>query len=144
MIQFKSGDIFESKSQTLVNPVNLQGVMGAGLALDFKQRYPSMFEHYKKVCDDKKFYLGTLLIWRGPEKWVLNFPTKVEWRRSSGLEIIEAGLQKFVQSYQAQKITSIAFPMLGCGYGGLSWETQVMPMMEEYLSDLPIPVELYI
>lgn len=143
MITYLKGDIFKSPAQVLVNTVNTVGVMGKGVALEFKKQYPDMFKTYERVCSEKKLDIGKLMLWRGSDKWVLLFPTKKHWRNPSKLEYIEAGLQKFVATYAEKGITSIAFPRLGCGNGGLDWEL-VRPMMEQYLKRLPIPVYIYV
>ena len=143
MITYLKGDIFSSPAQVLVNTVNTVGVMGKGVALEFKKRYPAMFKSYERVCDEKQLEIGKLLLWKGPEKWVLMFPTKKHWRSPSKLEYIEAGLQKFADTYVEKGIASIAFPRLGCGNGGLDWE-EVRPLMERYLERLSIPVYVYV
>lgn len=135
MVKIERGKtIFESSAQTLVNTVNCVGVMGKGLALEFKNRYPEMFDKYKSFCDKGVFKPGVLWIYKAPDgKWVLNFPTKVDWKNPSELEYIEAGLKKFVEIWKEKEITSIAFPLLGCTNGGLDPEV-VIPVMEKYLS----------
>lgn len=89
----------DSTAQTLVNTLNCVGVMGKGVAKEFKERDPEMFRAYKKICDAKLLAPGKLWLWRGRHGLVLNFPTKLHWRNPSRLEWIEAGLQKFVKSY---------------------------------------------
>lgn len=126
----------------MVNTVNCVGVMGKGIAKAFKQREPHMFAEYKQICDRRLLEPGKLWLWRGSERWILNFPTKVHWRNPSRIEWIEAGLEKFVGTYEAQGVTDISFPKLGCGNGGLDWD-EVRPLMERYLSDLPIPVFIH-
>lgn len=143
MIEYVKGDIFNSPAQVIVNPVNTVGVMGKGLALSFKQRYPEMFDSYKKICEKKQFFIGKLLLYYAPDHWVLLFPTKEHWRYPSKLEYIEKGLIKFVQQFAEKNITSIAFPKLGCGNGELNWK-DVKPMMENYLNNLPIDVYIYL
>ncbi len=143
-ITYTSGDIFESDMQVLVNPVNTVGVMGKGLAKQFKIKYPKMFVDYKQACDEEAFTIGQLHLYHTDTKWILNFPTKTHWRAKSKLEYIEAGLQQFIGIYKDKDIKSIAFPMLGCGLGGLDWVNQVRPLMEQYLSDLDIPIEIYV
>jgi hypothetical protein len=88
--------------------------------------------------------VGKLYVYRTPNKIVVNFPTKKSWRQPSRLEYIEAGLQKFIDSYALYGISSVSFPQLGCGNGELDWESQVRPIMEHYLKDLPIPVYIHI
>lgn len=85
---------------------------------------------------------GKLWLWRGSERWVLNFPTKIHWCDPAQIEWIEQGLLKFVTEYANRGITSVAFPRLGCGNGGLDWD-DVQPMMKHFLSPLPIPVFIY-
>lgn len=143
MISTSNGNLFTSSAQVLVNPVNTVGVMGKGLALDFKRRYPAMFEQYRFLCQHNQFNVGQLWLYRAPDRWILNFPTKTDWRQPAKLEYIEAGLSKFVATYQDKNITSIAFPQLGSGNGGLDWATMVSPLMEHYLSALPIVVEIH-
>lgn len=143
MITYTTGDIFTSHMQVLVNPVNTVGVMGKGLAKQFKIRFPLMFEAYKVACDSQDLAIGRLHLYQADDKWVLNFPTKAHWRAQSRLEYIEAGLERFIKIYREEGIHSIAFPMLGCGLGGLDWEIEVKPLMERYLKDLDIPIEIY-
>ncbi len=143
MLQCTADSLFVSPAQTLVNTVNTVGVMGKGIAREFRRRYPQMFGRYKDYCDRGKLEVGQLYLYRTPNKWVLNFPTKKHWRGKSQLEWIEAGLQKFVDSYESRGITSVSFPQLGCGNGGLLWR-DVGPVMESYLGGLPIPVLIHI
>ena len=142
MIRYLDGDIFSSPAQTIVNTVNTVGVMGKGIALEFKKRYPSMFESYKIACEKKRLKTGRLMLFYEADHWVLNFPTKEHWRAPSKLEYIEQGLNKFIEIYAEYGITSIAFPKLGCGNGELDWN-DVKPLMEKYLKDLPIDIYIY-
>ena len=142
MLTYKRTSLLEANSQTLVNTVNCVGVMGKGIAKAFKEREPNMFVAYKRICDQKLLEPGKLWLWRGSEQWILNFPTKMHWRSPSRMEWIEAGLDKFVRTYESQGITEIAFPKLGCGNGNLDWK-DVRPLMERYLSDLPIPIFIH-
>lgn len=144
MLKYVEGDIFTSPAQVLVNAVNTVGVMGKGIALSFKKKYPEMFMAYQKACKNNQFTIGHLMLWHGPDHWVLNFPTKEHWRDPSKVEYIERGLITFTKGYAAQKITSIAFPKLGCGYGGLDWNQVVKPLMEHYLKELPIDIYVYL
>ncbi|MCK9914717.1 macro domain-containing protein [Microbacteriaceae bacterium K1510] len=132
----------ESSAQTLVNTVNCVGVMGKGVAREFKERDPQMFASYKHICDKKLLAPGKLWLWRGADYWTLNFPTKIHWRNPSKLEWIEAGLQKFVDAHEGQGIREISFPRLGCGNGGLDWN-DVRPLMERYLAQLKIEVYIH-
>jgi len=135
-------NIFDSPMQTIVNPVNISGVMGAGLAAQFKARYPDMFEEYRLLCRRKKFKIGMLFLYPAPDYWILNFPVKKHWKQPSRIEYIEAGLKKLVDKYHEKGITGISFPMLGCGLGRLKWET-VKPILISYLSKINIPVLIH-
>lgn len=143
MITYLEGDIFSSPAQVIVNAVNTVGVMGKGIALAFKNRYPKMFEVYKDACEKKKFQMGKLMLCHAPDHLILLFPTKENWRNPSKLEYIEKGLDRFVKNYAEKNISSIAFPKLGCGNGELKWE-DVKPLMEKYLKPLPIDVYIYL
>lgn len=143
MIEYVEGDIFSSPAQVLVNTVNTVGVMGKGLALSFKKRYPKMFDSYRKACEKHQFNIGKLMLYYAPDHWILLFPTKVNWRNPSKIEYLEEGLKKFVNTYSDKGITSIAFPKLGCGNGELSWN-DVKPVMERYLKSLPITIYIYV
>jgi len=144
MITYVNGNLFDSEAQVLVNAVNTVGVMGKGIAKAFKDRYPEMFRQYRDLCKQERFDVGMLWIYKSPDKWILNFPTKKHWRSKSKLEYVESGLQKFVEIYESENIESVAFPQLGCGLGGLNWETEVQPLMENYLSDLPTDIYIHI
>lgn len=142
MLRFVNTSLLESRAQTVVNTVNTVGVMGKGLAAEFKQRSPDMFKQYKYWCEQNQLDVGKLWLWKRTSQWILNFPTKRHWRNPSKLEYIEAGLRKFVATYEEQGITEISFPRLGCGNGGLDWE-EVRPLMEKYLGPLPILVFIH-
>lgn len=142
MLTYHRTSLLESQAQTIVNTVNTVGVMGKGLAHELKKRHPVMFKAYKKICDERLLDIGKLWLWRNSEQWVLNFPTKNNWRNPSKVEFIEAGLKKFVENFERQGIREIAFPRLGCGNGGLDWEV-VRPLMHKYLNDLPIRVYIH-
>jgi O-acetyl-ADP-ribose deacetylase (regulator of RNase III) len=144
MINYVDSNLFQSPAKVLVNAVNTVGVMGKGIALRFKQTYPDMFKAYQRLCESDQFDIGQLWLYKTPDKWILNFPTKKHWRQKSRAEYIDMGLQKFVSTYNEQGITSISFPLLGCGAGGLDWQTQVQPLMEKYLRDLPITIYIHL
>jgi O-acetyl-ADP-ribose deacetylase (regulator of RNase III) len=144
MITYVIGDLFHSPAKVLVNTVNTEGVMGKGIAKDFKTIFPEMFLAYQTLCEKKRIDIGKLHLWRGTNKWVLNFPTKKRWRYPSKPEYIEAGLKMFVSGYTRHAISTIAFPQLGCGHGELDWEKQVRPLMEKYLGKLPIEVFIHL
>lgn len=137
------GDLFASKAQTLVNTVNCVGVMGKGVALEFKRRIPGLFDDYAARCAAKRVHLGEPYLYEDVTGGkVVNFPTKDHWRSPSRLSDIERGLDHFVSQYQVWGITSIAFPPLGCGNGGLLW-SDVGPLMYRKLHHLPITIEVY-
>ncbi len=142
MIKYVSGDIFNSDCQTLVNPVNTVGVMGAGLARKFAQRYPEMGNTHMRLGAAGMLKIGRLWGYKYSDKRVLCFPTKRHWRDPSKLEYIEAGLHDLVKTYKTRGITSIAFPKLGCGLGGLDWNN-VGALMERYLGPIELDVHIY-
>ena len=144
MITYVDFSLFESPAKVLVNTVNTVGVMGKGIAKDFKSLYPDMFSRYQRLCEEHMFNIGQLWLYKTPHKWVLNFPTKKHWRYPSKPEYVEAGLEKFARIYQDARITSISFPQLGCGNGGLDWSTQVKPLMERHLKSLPIEIFVHL
>ena len=144
MITYVDFSLFDSPAKVLVNTVNTVGVMGKGIAKEFKGIYPDMFTEYQQLCEDGALDIGKLWVYKTSHKWVLNFPTKKHWRSPSKQEYLEAGLQKFAQVYQEARITSISFPQLGCGNGELDWETQSKPLMEEYLKGLPIEIFIHV
>lgn len=125
-----------------MNTVNVVGVMGKGIALEFKERYPDMYKAYKKLCDNHSLDVGKLHLWRAVDHWVLNFPTKTTWRQPSKLDYVESGLEAFRRSYKQMGISSVSFPPLGCGNGNLDWG-DVRPLMEHYLNSLDIPVYVH-
>lgn len=144
-ITFKKGNIFSSDKQTIVNTINCVGVMGKGVALGFRLRYPEMYEKYKEFCASKKIAIGKLWLYKPMQEdcqWILNFPTKFHWKYPSKMEYIEQGLQKFVDTYEERGITSISFPLLGTHNGGLD-KIEVLDMMHSYLEKCSIPIDIY-
>lgn len=143
MLEIKKGNIFTTNCSTIVNTVNCVGVMGAGIAYEFRLRHPDMFEKYRELCNDKLIQIGKLWIYK-PEngKWVLNFPTKFHWKYPSKIEYLEKGLEKFVETHKSKGITSIAFPILGAANGGIP-ENQSIEIMRKYLEPLDIEIEIY-
>lgn len=143
MVTVLIGNLFESKAQTIVNTVNCVGVMGKGVALEFKKRFPEMFEDYERRCQRHEVKLGRpYLFKRLIPPWILNFPTKDHWRSVANLGAIVAGLKYLLQHYKEWEITSLAVPPLGCGQGQLEWRV-VGPTLYRYLSKIEISVELY-
>jgi len=146
MIRLGSGNIFESKADALVNTVNTVGVMGKGIALQFKERFPNNYEAYRKACKGHAVEVGSMFVTEvnqieGPS-WIINFPTKQHWKGASKYEFIESGLEDLVRLINELGIKAIAIPPLGAGHGGLEW-AKVKPMILEALSDLPIDIELF-
>ena len=144
MINYLTTNIFTSPAQALINTVNTVGVMGKGVALEFKKLYPIMYKQYRQRCKSGWMKIGKLFIYRTPHKIIVNFPTKRHWRASSKVEYLEVGLQEFVKQYNTYGITSASFPQIGCGNGELDWDKQVKPLMEHYLKALPIPVYIHL
>lgn len=141
-VKIIDGNIFTSRCQTLVNTVNCEGVMGAGIALECRLRYPEMLDQYVKYCSEGKIDIGILWLFKSNDRWILNFPTKKSWRLPSKEAYLHAGLRKFMDTYQARKIQSIAFPALGAQHGGFDTSTSI-DLMKSYLSECTIPVEIY-
>jgi O-acetyl-ADP-ribose deacetylase (regulator of RNase III) len=140
MFEFKQGNLLEEKAETLVNTVNCVGVMGKGIALQFKQAYPENFRHYEKACKASEVQPGRMFtVATGSllnPRYIINFPTKRHWRNNSKIEDIKSGLVALVQQVQRLGITSIAMPALGCGNGGLNW-ADVKPLIESAFAQLP-------
>jgi O-acetyl-ADP-ribose deacetylase (regulator of RNase III)/uncharacterized protein YwgA len=137
------GDLFESRAQTLVNTVNCVGVMGKGIAEQFKKRFPAMFKDYKSRSDRKAVRVGEPYLYRDSSgREIINFPTKDHWRSSSRLSDIERGLDYLAGNVQEWGVISMALPPLGCGNGGLEW-SEVGPLIWRKLHELPIDVEVY-
>ena len=143
MVNVLVGDLFASKAQTLVNTVNCVGVMGKGVALEFRKRFPEMYKDYVARCARREVHLGEPYLFRTlVPPWILNFPTKDHWRSVSRLSDIVVGLEYLLRHYREWGITSLAVPPLGCGQGQLDWRV-VGPTLYAYLDRLDIPVELY-
>ena len=139
MIELTQGDILRADAEALVNTVNCVGVMGRGLALQFKKVFPDNFNGYREACERKELQPGKMFIYEinrlyNP-RYVINFPTKRHWKGKSRIEDIEAGLQALVIEVRKRDIHSIAIPPLGCGLGGLRW-TDVRTRIEEAFQDM--------
>lgn len=143
MVKVLIGDLFTSRAQTLVNTVNTVGVMGKGIALEFKKRFPDMYQDYKKRCEAGEVRLGRPYLYRRVvPPWILNFPTKDNWRSVARLQDITDGMNYLEAHYKEWEIESLAVPPLGCGQGQLEWRV-VGPTLYRHLSRLDILVELY-
>ncbi|OZQ64380.1 macro domain-containing protein [Paenibacillus odorifer] len=140
MLKYSEGTVFNSPAKTIVNTINCYGVMGAGIAKEFKMRYPEMYKDYVLRCQEKKVSVGHPYLFEySHNQWILNFPTKNHWKFPSKMDFIESGLRYFVDNYQRRDFQSIAFPKLGTNNGGLEWN-KVKELMEYYLSKLDIDV----
>ena len=139
MIQFKTGNVLDENAEVLVNTVNCVGVMGRGIALQFKKAFPGNFRAYAEACKRSDVRPGHLFLFETGQfsnpRYIVNFPTKRHWRGRSRIEDIEAGLQALAELIRERSIRSIAVPPLGCGLGGLEWSA-VRRRIEETLSSL--------
>ncbi len=147
MITYVEGDILESRAEALVNTVNCVGIMGKGIALQFKRAFPDNFKAYAAACTRGDMEPGRMFVFEtgaldGP-RYIINFPTKVHWRGKSRLEYIEAGLDALIAVIKRLGIRSIAVPPLGSGLGGLMW-TEVRPLIDRALAELPdVDAQIY-
>jgi O-acetyl-ADP-ribose deacetylase (regulator of RNase III) len=135
MITYKQGDIFNSNAQVITNTVNCVGVMGKGLALTFKQRFPDMFMDYQSRCEKGKVAVDIPYLWDNGKVQILNFATKKHWKDNSHLDDIKSGLLYLAKNYDEMGISSIALPPLGCGLGGLKW-TDVKALIDQILGPI--------
>jgi len=140
MIHYVEGDLLSSDAQALVNTVNTVGVMGKGIALQFKERFPTNLHSYLIACKRNELVPGKLLVveettMNGNKLLIINFPTKKDWKQKSSYQYIEDGLKDLVKIIKERQIQSIAIPPLGCGNGGLDWN-EVKKLMEHYLTPL--------
>jgi len=148
MISERHGDLLKAQADALVNTVNTVGVMGKGVALQFKRAFPGNFKAYKRACDAGTLELGRVFVWDAGElagtlpRYVMNFPTKRHWKARSRIADIDAGLSDLVRVVGELGIRSIALPPLGCGHGGLEWR-DVRPRIIEAFRDAP-DVEVFL
>jgi O-acetyl-ADP-ribose deacetylase (regulator of RNase III) len=140
MIRFVQGDILRAETEALVNTVNCVGVMGRGIALQFKNVFPANFKSYEAACQKGEVQPGRMLVFDTGEltnpRYIINFPTKRHWRGKSRIEDVQAGLAALVEEIRALQIRSIAIPPLGSGLGGLDW-AEVRPLIARALAVLP-------
>lgn len=139
MMEFTAGDILQDDAQAVVNTVNCVGIMGRGIALQFKHQFPDNFKQYAAACKRSEVRPGAMFVCEtgnltGP-RYIINFPTKRHWKGASRIEDIEAGLDDLVRVVLDKGITSLALPPLGCGLGGLDW-SQVKPLIAKKLATL--------
>lgn len=141
MITYGIGSIFDSGAYALVNPVNCVGVMGKGLALEFKKRFPGNFKTYQSACSKGVVQIGKVFRYYtdlpGTPKIIFNFPTKQHWRDPSKLRYIEKGLLDLMLYISITDIPTIAIPALGCGEGGLDWNNDVYPRIASVAAVFP-------
>lgn len=147
MIQFKIGNLLDSNAQALVNTVNTDGIMGKGIALQFKNQFPNNYKEYVKACKDGAISIGKLFIFEedtllNGKKIIINFPTKTTWRKPSEYSYIELGLRDLVLIIKKYNIKSIAIPPLGAGNGGLDWNI-VKELLLNHLEDLDCEIYVY-
>lgn len=148
MIEYKRGDILKEDVEALVNTVNCVGVMGRGIALQFKKAFPDNFKAYVEACKKRKLRPGRVFVFQTGRlcnpRFIINFPTKRHWRNKSRLDDIEAGLADLVRTIEERGIRSVAIPPLGCGLGGLDW-SEVRPRIEAAVQSLlpGVDIRLY-
>ena len=139
MISYFQGNLLTDDSEALVNTVNCSGVMGRGIALQFKEKFPDNFKAYSKACKNYEVHTGQMFVFNTGQltnpRYIINFPTKRHWRSASYVEYIELGLDDLVKEVKEIDISSISIPPLGCGLGGLNWE-DVRPLIEMKLKEL--------
>jgi O-acetyl-ADP-ribose deacetylase (regulator of RNase III) len=147
MLRFTTGNLLDSSAEALVNTVNTVGVMGKGIALQFKQAFPHNYEIYRQACLNGSLQTGQLLTVTDTdllmgERLIINFPTKRHWKSPSTYEYVETGLVALVNYLKTKPIKSLAMPALGCGNGGLDWKL-VKPMIEKHLAGLDLSIWIY-
>ena len=139
-IEITKGNLLKADAEALVNAVNCMGVMGKGIALQFKKAFPDNFKAYQKACQEKEVRHGRMFIFPTGSmmnpKYIINFPTKRHWRENSKIADIESGLNALVADIKEYDIKSVAVPPLGCGLGGLDW-ADVRPLIEAAFYKLP-------
>lgn len=140
-LKFISGDLFQSDAQTIGHGCNCRGRMGAGIAVEFKRRYPVMFQEYRRRCHKGEFRPGDVYLYKDAAPWVLNLATQDSSHRAT-LKYIDLCLQNFVENYQEWGVTSIALPRIGAGLGGLDWD-DVKALLISYFRPIYLPVTVY-
>lgn len=149
-IEHAVGSIFDSDAEALVNPVNTDGVGGKGLALAFRNKYPKCYASYVQMCSHKLLAPGNVFLCyasnlvNGPGSVIVYFPTKEHWRNPSKLEYVTTGLTALTRALRVHNITSVAIPALGCGLGGLDWQTVRAAIVQHFEATAPlVRVTLY-
>jgi O-acetyl-ADP-ribose deacetylase (regulator of RNase III) len=147
MIQYKIGNLLDSNADALVNTVNTDGIMGKGIALQFKNQFPNNYKQYVKACKNNEIGIGKLFVFEEQtllkgKKVIINFPTKTSWRKPSEYLYIEKGLTDLVKIIREKKIKSIAIPPLGAGNGGLNW-SNVKEILQTYLQNVDCDIQIF-
>ncbi|MBK6901737.1 MAG: macro domain-containing protein [Saprospirales bacterium] len=147
MIRIQKGNLLQAQTEAIVNTVNTVGVMGKGIALQFREAFPENYKLYRQAVNRGDVVIGKMFVYRSAQldgtRYIINFPTKEEWFRPSSYAYIEEGLKDLVRVIQLSGIKSVAIPPLGCGHGGLDWKI-VKTMIEQAMSSLPeVEVVLY-
>jgi O-acetyl-ADP-ribose deacetylase (regulator of RNase III) len=146
VVEFVTANLLEADAEALVNTVNTKGVMGKGVALQFKRAFPENYKAYRAACAAGRVKLGQMFVFdsgrMGHPRYIINFPTKDHWRSRSRVADIDAGLEDLRRVLAELQIESVAIPPLGCGLGGLRW-TDVRPRIERALGTLPVRVLVY-
>lgn len=147
MIEYKSGNLLDSEAEALVNTVNTVGVMGKGIALQFKQAFPDNFKAYEAACRHDEIRLGKMFVYHTGKlhspRLIINFPTKRHWKGKSKIQDVADGLSDLVQVIRSENIRSIAIPPLGCGNGGLNW-SEVKLLIERAIKGLDVQAFVYV
>jgi O-acetyl-ADP-ribose deacetylase (regulator of RNase III) len=149
MIEYIDGNLLEANTEALVNTVNTVGVMGKGIALQFKRAFPDNFRQYEQACRKNEVQIGQMFtvsvgnLLNSSPRYIINFPTKRHWKGKSRIEDIQHGLQSLIAEIKRLRIQSIAIPPLGCGNGGLEW-SQVKPLIEEAFAEMPADIRVLI
>jgi O-acetyl-ADP-ribose deacetylase (regulator of RNase III) len=147
MIRRVKGNLLDAKVEALVNAVNCVGVMGKGLALEFKKAFPANYSAYREACKRGKVQPGMMFVFQignsGQPRFIINFPTKRHWRSKSQMEDIESGLTALVEAVKNNKVRSLAVPALGCGHGGLDW-SDVRERMQIAFQNLPDGTDVHL
>jgi O-acetyl-ADP-ribose deacetylase (regulator of RNase III) len=140
MFEVVRGNLLDADVEAVVNTVNTEGIMGKGIALQFRKAYPENYEAYRQACDAGEVEPGRMFVFDRRTltrpRYIINFPTKRHWRSKSRMSDIEAGLVALVQEVKRLGVRSVAVPPLGCGLGGLSW-ADVRPRMHVALEKVP-------
>ncbi|RZJ94301.1 MAG: hypothetical protein EOO60_03330, partial [Hymenobacter sp.] len=146
MLLNAEGNLLQASTDALINTVNTEGVMGKGIALQFKEAFDLNYRLYRQACKEQRVRVGEMFVTETHElvgpRFIINFPTKRHWKENSRLEYITDGLEDLKRVITEYSITSVAMPPLGCGNGGLDWQ-QVRPLIVHAMAEVAIPIQLY-